>query len=190
MGAVEAMKYAFDKNILIIPGIEVLTKSGDVIGVNVRKVIPDGLTAEETIKSIRKQGGIAVIPHPFDRPTNFWGGKNEMKNLRPDAIEIFNASAILPYANRRARKFLEETGFAFTAGSDAHKTQYVGWGYLEFPGKLNSEKDVVEAIMEKRGKAGGRKLRSWQVLRNGFGADVKKIARYYLFKRKNKKDKV
>ena len=31
-GAIEAMKYGFDKNILVLPGIEILSLDGDILG--------------------------------------------------------------------------------------------------------------------------------------------------------------
>lgn len=49
-GSAEAQQFAFSLPILIIPGIEVKSKEGDILGLNVKKIIPNGLSAKETIK--------------------------------------------------------------------------------------------------------------------------------------------
>ena len=50
-GAIKAMKLAYDKNILVIPGIEILSASGDILGINVRKKIPNGLSLSHGTKN-------------------------------------------------------------------------------------------------------------------------------------------
>jgi len=101
-GAIEAMRFGFDKDILIIPGIEVTTKLGHILGINVKKVIPGGLSPEETIKEIRRQGGIAVIAHPFDWPIeDFVGGGKKILDISPDGVEVFNASVLIKSSNKK-----------------------------------------------------------------------------------------
>ena len=190
-GAVEAMKFAFDKNILIVPGIEILTTYGEMLGINVKKIIPDGLSPKEAIKQIRKQGGIAVIPHPFDKFfKGFWAGEKEIRDLLPDAIEVFNAGVILPSANKKAFLFADKNNFAFTAGSDSHKTEFVGLTYLEIPGKILTEKDLVSAVMEKRGEVEGRAMsfqEKFKYIKNLAKADiVKEFVRYYRAREKTR----
>jgi len=188
-GAVEAMKIAFDKNILIVPGIEILTTSGDVLGINVKKLIPDGLSVEKTVEEIRRQGGIAIIPHPFDRPiTGFWGGKKKLQTINVDGIEIFNASVILKRANRKALNFSQEMNLPFTAGSDAHRAKFVGRGHIEFSENIRSAEDLIEAIINKRVKAKGKPLSLREVFENSANADVRKILGYCRLRLKNRKN--
>ena len=164
-GAIEAMRFGFDKNILIIPGIEISTKSGHILGINVKKAIPKGLSAERTIEEIRKQKGLAIIAHPFDWPIeNFIGGKEKILALRPDGIEIFNAAVFVKSSNKTALNFARKNNFVFAAGSDAHRKEFIGRGYLEISGKINSEDDLVEAIKQGRVKPGGVPLSLWELL--------------------------
>ena len=51
----------------VIVGEEVLTTEGEIIGLFLKETVPGGLSPEETIRRIRQQGGIACVPHPFDR---------------------------------------------------------------------------------------------------------------------------
>jgi len=157
-GAIEALKYGFDKDILIIPGVEATSKSGDVLGINVKKGVPNGLTTEETIKRIKDQGGIAVIPHFFAFFQDRFRGDNFYK---ADAMEIFNSSLSFE-RNNRAQKIQEKHNMAFTAGSDAHAARFVGRAYLEIP-DIKTERDVIDAIIEKKGKVFGNPLNIFEL---------------------------
>ncbi len=170
-GAVEALKYAFDQSLLVLPGIEIATKSGDVLGINVKKRIPDGLSVRETIKKIKKQGGLAIIPHPFWSFRNF---RSKKKSLwLADGLEVFNAN-IFAFVNKKSFKFSKKYGMAFTAGSDAHKAKFVGRAYLEIPGKELSDADVLEEIQSKTGRIKGMPLSFWERIENSAKMMAKK----------------
>lgn len=192
-GAIEAMKFGYDKDILIVPGIEILSSSGDILGINVKKIIPDNLSAKDTIKEIRRQKGIAVIPHPFGKPfTSFWGGEKILEMLNVDAIEVFNANIIFRKSNKKSLNFAQKFNLPFTAGSDAHKARYIGSAYLEFPKNIQSTEELIEEILKKRGRIGGRTLGLSRTLRDRTNANVAKMLRYTILKlknrRRNKKD--
>lgn len=190
-GAIEAMKLGFDENILVIPGIEIFSKSGDILGINVKKKIPDGLSAEETIKIIRKEGGIAVIPHPFARPTlGFWGGREKLLRINVDAIEIFNASIIFKSENAKAFEFSRENNLAFTAGSDSHRAEFVGRGHIVIKEKILSEKDLIAAILNKEVGVAGKHLGWLELLKNGSNANIRRIIQDYRFKRRNRRENI
>lgn len=186
-GAIRAMKYAFDKNILVIPGIEILTFSGEILGINVRKVIPDGLSAEETVKQIRNQKGLVVIPHPFHWPGyHFRGGEEKILSLFPDAVEIFNASVFYSFVNKKALDLSRKNNLAFTAGSDAHRAEFVGRAYLEIDRNVSSEKEFLEEIKKGEGRVGGTALSRLELFRNFSKSDVRKIIKScFLGARKN-----
>ncbi len=184
-GALEARNYAKDKNILIIPGIEILSKSGDILGINVEKKIPDNLSAEETIREINKVGGLAVIPHPFDWPVeNFVGGKKKILDSRVEAIEVFNSSVISWSANKKALKFVKDNNFLFTAGSDAHRAEYIGRGYLETFEDFNSASELIENIKKRRVEIKGRPLSFFEILKNASGLNLKRTKDYWTLKLK------
>ena len=65
-GALEAQAKA--SGIKVIVGEEVKTaEQGEVIGLFLTEKIARGMTLQETITEIRRQGGIVYVPHPFDR---------------------------------------------------------------------------------------------------------------------------
>ncbi len=153
-GSLEAIIYAKDKPILIIPGIEAKSKEGDILGLNLKTIIPDKLSAKETIKRIKKAGGMAIIPHPFGLLSAFKTNLDDLVN-EIDGVEIFNAS-VLGLGNKKAVAFAEKFKLPFTAGSDAHGPNFVGKTYLEIPGDNLSIEEVLIQIKQRAGRIGGR----------------------------------
>lgn len=174
-GAIEAMKFAFDKSILVIPGIEIKTKLGDILGINVKKIIPDNLSLEETVKKIKEQGGLAVIAHPFQWPIGNFRGK-EKEFLTVGAVEAFNAN-LFDFSNKRALDFAQKHNFLVTAGSDAHFAEFIGRGYLEISKEnILSEKDILEEIINKRIKIQGKNFNFKERIKDNL---TKKVIRYF-----------
>jgi predicted metal-dependent phosphoesterase TrpH len=172
-GIKRALRFAFGKDILIIPGIEVSSRSGHILGINIKRKIPAGLSASETVKEIKKQGGIAIAAHPFDiYPFGFRGGEEAIRKIDFDAIEVFNAGRILRNCHDKALKLASQQSFPITAGSDAHRSSYVGRGYLEFDQEIGSSRDLVKLIEEKGGMPGGKALNLAEVLWNSARARI------------------
>jgi len=154
-GVMVAQEYARGKPIVIIPGIEIKSRAGDILGLNIKEIIPDGLSAQETVKRIKKSGGMAIIPHPFGFMSSFKRGI--LIDLIPeiDGIEVLNG-ALFRKNNEKALRFAQKHNLAFTAGSDAHTTKSVGGVYIEIPGEDLTVEEILVAIREKRGKVEGQ----------------------------------
>ena len=136
-GIKEALKLS-GKDFLIIPGIEVSSKDGHILGLGINKPVPTGLPAAETVKLIREQGGIAIAAHPFGLSLKpFAALKAEY-----DAIEVFNSRRYI--ANHIARRFAERRHLPMTAGSDAHNPDEVGLAGIRVRGEPN-----VNSVLEK-----------------------------------------
>ena len=149
---VESSKYRFD----FIVGEEVTSKSGHILGLFLTEKVEPGQTTEDTIKAIKKQGGIAIASHPFQH-TNFKddthatmdgiGAKELLKNKNNlDGVEVVNATPTLDSENlsasilNRTVLFLAETG-----SSDAHILDAIGKGYTTFEG--DSAEEFKKAIL-------------------------------------------
>lgn len=153
-GAQKAIEYAKGKPILIIPGIEIKSKEGDILGLNIKKIIPNKLPAKETVKKIKGLGGLAIIPHPFGWSCSF------RENLEDfvtdiDGIEVLNAS-IFGRGNEKALIFSQKHNLPATAGSDAHFPNFIGRVHLEIPGDNLSAEEVLNQIKRGAGKISGR----------------------------------
>ncbi|MBI3974512.1 MAG: PHP domain-containing protein [Chloroflexi bacterium] len=144
-------------NLVVIPGEEVKTVEGEIIGLFLCEPIPRGLTPEETIGRIRAQGGLVLVPHPFDRLRGSRIAAPALDRIAPlvDAIEVFNARTTLAADNTRALDFARRHHLAVVAGSDAHTAREVGFAYVEIDAPPAREpKAFLEQICA--GRIGGR----------------------------------
>ena len=163
-GAIEALHFAKGKPILVIPGIEVKSKQGDILGLNVQKKIADGLPAKEIIKRIIKLGGMAAIPHPFDYFLGFNGIERyrDFFQEKKVAIEVFNASLFFNFSNFEAQEFTDKNNLPFIVGSDAHSVEFIGRALLEIPKDNLSAGEVLEEIKKRNAKVGFDKISLWE----------------------------
>src|SRR2546425_4709158 len=105
--------------IVILPGIEISTLDGHVIGLGVSEAIPRGLSADETIRRIRDLNGVSIIPHPYDLLRS--SVRPHRLRVRPGAIVVMNSSSFLHSVTwDRARKLAEKEKYPMTAGGDYH----------------------------------------------------------------------
>jgi len=126
------------KNIIV--GEEIMTKSGEIIGLFLNKIIPKKLTLERTIALIKEQNGFVYLPHPFDIMRFGIGQKNVMLYLKEiDLIEVFNARAKIDIFNKKANKFAQNNNAVGVAGTDAHIGITLGKAYNEIEVELNHE---------------------------------------------------
>jgi len=118
----------------VIVGQEVRTEAGEIIGLWLTERIPFGLRPEEVCESIRGQGGVVYIPHPFDelRHALRAGVLDRLLDAGlVDALEVFNAKVRAPAANRRAAELAAARGLPGGAGSDSHEPSALGAAYVE-----------------------------------------------------------
>lgn len=117
----------------VIVAEEVLTFSGEVMAMFIKERIPGSVPLELAIDSIRAQGGLVVIPHPFDpmRGLRLTGEAFEKLAPKIDIIEVFNARCPFGRPATKARAFAKEHNLPGTAGSDAHTIGEIGNAIVE-----------------------------------------------------------
>lgn len=135
----------------VIVAEEILTHHGEIMGMFLKEGISSGLSVEETISSIRAQGGLVCIPHPF---SVFRGSAIDTNILEEmveqiDIIEVFNARSLLRRSSAKAQIFAQKYGIPGSAGSDAHTPCEIGNGYVEMP-QFNGKDDFLDALAEGR----------------------------------------
>ena len=125
-GALEAAEKA--KGIKVIVGEEVKTASqGEVIGLFITEKIPRGMSLQETIAEIKRQGGLVYVPHPFDRMHSVPDYRHLLDVLDDiDLIEVFNPRVAISEFNEEAVRFAAKYRVIAGAGSDAHVPQGLG----------------------------------------------------------------
>jgi predicted metal-dependent phosphoesterase TrpH len=147
-----ALKIAKQTDFLIIPGIEVSSMHGHIVGLNVNTIIPRGLSAYETVEKIHEAGGIAIACHPFALMKSSIG-KHIFDNF--DAVETINASAF-PFnrATSKANQLAEQLKLPKVAGTDAHYGPVIGQAYTLIESEANVEA-IIKAITNGRCKPEG-----------------------------------
>jgi hypothetical protein len=125
-GALEARDRA--NGIKVIVAEEVKTAhEGEVIGLFIEEKIPRGMSLRETIDAIHAQGGLAYVPHPFDRMHAVPDYEYLLRVVEDiDALEVFNARVAVRGFNEEAQRFADKYRIVAGAGSDSHVTQGLG----------------------------------------------------------------
>jgi predicted metal-dependent phosphoesterase TrpH/glycosyltransferase involved in cell wall biosynthesis len=147
-GALEAVDYARNRDLIVIPGEEVKTDGqGEVIGLFLRNEIPRGLTFAEAIEAIRDQDGVVYVPHPFDRMHAIPSPRTLHRHLADiDVLEVYNARLLFEGYNDEALRFARKYNLTMGAGSDAHVLQGVGTGAL----RMRAFRDQEEFLLSLR----------------------------------------
>jgi predicted metal-dependent phosphoesterase TrpH len=117
----------------LIVGEEITTSEGEIIGLFLTEKIEAGMTPEETVRQIKAQGGLVLLPHGFD-PLKRWRLKPEARQRIAgaiDVVETFNARISRPRWNRAGVTWAEERGLCLSAGSDAHTLSDIGTAWVE-----------------------------------------------------------
>lgn len=130
----------------IIIGEEIMTNSGEIVGLYLNEPIKPGMSPLETIKQIKDQGALVYIPHPFE---------TIRKGLHPsaleelvdhiDIIEVCNGRAFIQ--NRSAQTVLwaklnQKIG---VASSDAHGNRGLGKTYTQIK-TLPTKSDLLQIL--------------------------------------------
>ena len=154
-----------DRRIIVIPAEEVSSKEGHIVALGIDRLIPRGLSIQETIDLIHEAGGYAFAAHPY----RWWSGLGEKNTLEYpfDGIEARNGRSV-PSANRKSEALARKVGKPITAGSDAHTPTHIGEGYVEVPDGLETWQEVVEAVMAGKATAHSQSRHMKGTLKYGF----------------------
>ena len=152
-----ALKMTKETDFLIIPGIEVSSLHGHIIGLNLQEPVERGLSADETVEKIHGLGGIAIACHPFAR---FKGSVGKHVTGKFDAVEAINSSAF-PFggSTRKAHELAERLKLPKTAGTDAHYGPVIGQAYTIINAEPDAE-SIVKAIVKGNCEPAGTSI-SW-----------------------------
>lgn len=125
-GALEARERADGIKVIVAEEIKT-AHEGEVIGLFIEKKISRGMSMQETIDAIHEQGGLAYVPHPFDRLHSVPDYEHLLKVVESiDVLEVFNARVAVPAFNEEAARFAAKYRVVAGAGSDSHVPQGLG----------------------------------------------------------------
>lgn len=161
--SLRAAELAPDYGLVGIPGMEVTCEAGHVLALGITEAIPPGLSFAETLDRIREQGGLAVVPHPFQESRHGVLDKISKKELATaDAIEVYNSRLLTGRSNRQAERFARRRGLPMTAGSDAHIAEMVGQAVTTVDADEASVSAILEAIRQGRTTVEGERT-PWRI---------------------------
>lgn len=148
-GSLEACELAPRYGIQAIPAAEISTQEGHLLGLFIQSLPPAGMSLEDTLLHIGRQGGVAILPHPFTHLPNSLREESVFRALANTSvkgvlrgIETHNMST--QARNDTAQKLSIYLPLARIASSDAHVFWAVGAAYTEFPGK--TAQDLRQAL--------------------------------------------
>ena len=129
-GALELKSLA--SQLLVIVAEEIKTREGEILGYFLTDRIPQALSARETIREIRRQGGLVSIPHPFDTLRTSRLGRAALEEIiaEVDMIEIFNSRDLLQQIDSEFIEEFKKKGVIPVVGSDAHQRWEIGKSYM------------------------------------------------------------
>ena len=161
-GARVVGELAADSPVTALIGCEVSTAEGHLLAIGVETAPPPDEPLATTAERIRAQGGVAVVPHPFQRSRH---GASASAIDGVDGIEVYNAHTLVNLRNDQATRYAREAGYPAFGGSDAHRPGGVGLAATEV--RLRDGEDctpatILDALREGRTAAVGRRTSAWQ----------------------------
>jgi len=105
----------------VVVGEEITTCDGHLIGLFLHECIPPGMSAMDTARAIREQGGLVLLPHPFVKAFGCGLGRLSWQMSEMfDAVEVNNAQNVRYAPERKARRLADQLGLVRYVGSDTH----------------------------------------------------------------------
>jgi predicted metal-dependent phosphoesterase TrpH len=137
----------------IIVGEEITTTEGEIIGLYLKETIPGGIGLEEAIASIKHQGGLVYVPHPFGR-FRYGLDRDALDRITDeiDIVEVFNGRGRFRGKSFLAVQFAAKNNLLQAASSDAHGWKGLGHtssALSEFPTKKTFKSLLSTALLDK-----------------------------------------
>lgn len=110
----------------VIIGEEVSTRDGHLVGLFLKEHVEPGMTVRATAEAIHAQGGLVVVPHPFNRIFDC-SLRDRVHGILDliDVVEVFNSQNLLAGPNRQALRFALRHGLPAIVGADTHHRGYL-----------------------------------------------------------------
>ncbi|MFC7155071.1 PHP domain-containing protein [Halomarina halobia] len=174
--SLEMAEVAPEYGLVGIPGMEITSEVGHVLGLGLRERVPAGLSFGETLDRIREQSGIAIIPHPFQKSRHGVAPHITRDELAgADAIEVYNSRLLTGRSNRQAERFAERRDLPMTAGSDAHIAEMVGQAVTYVATEDRSVDGILDAVAAGETTVVGKRT-PWRISFRQAGGAMKRRA--------------
>jgi predicted metal-dependent phosphoesterase TrpH len=161
-GARVAATLAEDRDIVVIKGCEVSTSDGHLLAMGLEEAPAPSEPLAATAQAIRRAGGVAVVPHPFQRSRH---GARASAISDVDGVEVHNAHTLFNLRNEQAKRFARQERYPMFGGSDAHRPQNVGLAatQVRLPEQRTlTPRSLLKTMRAGRTRAVGNRTPTWQ----------------------------
>ncbi|MBY8982954.1 MAG: PHP domain-containing protein [Candidatus Lokiarchaeota archaeon] len=147
-------------DLVVIPGMEIETDIGEVIGLFLENEISTkNQDFISIVENIKENNGLIIIPHPFDfLRRNHLKIKLLNENIIKkyiDGVEIINSRIIFKTCIKNAKKFKDKYPLFETGGSDAHTPKEIGNAYTLINNTEKSLESIKRSLISKNSKSMG-----------------------------------
>lgn len=130
----------------IVVGEEIMTTHGEIIGLFLERAVQPGLSPLETVKQIKEQHGLVLVPHPFESIRH--GLHPEaMEELADfiDIVEVCNGRAFFQNKSQQTVVWSRMNNKLGIAASDAHGVKGLGKTYTA-TNELPHRENILELL--------------------------------------------
>lgn len=130
----------------IIVGEEIMSRTGELIGLYLTNTIPPGMSALDTAKAIKAQNGVVYVPHPLETVRKGLDQESlEVIASYIDIMEVHNGRALFQNRGPQSHTWARLHNKAIAASSDAHGKRGLGHTFSVI-GKKPTAKNLVELL--------------------------------------------
>jgi len=141
-GVHEALDRAPAYGVEVIPGCEISTADGHLLGLFIDRPIQAGLSLIHTIQLIGDQGGLCIAAHPMAKGVSSLRMTTIQQALRQPGVkqvllgvEACNGGLVYTRRNPLVEVMVQALPLAQVGNSDAHILETIGQGSSEFEGQ-------------------------------------------------------
>ena len=127
-------------DILIIPGIEIASRQGDIVVLGVQEMPPKPWDVEDIVDFAKATSCVTIAVHPF----RAFGLADEVADSGVDAVEVYNGCSS-GLANSKARDLAKKLGLPGVAGSDSHRPSELFSVFTEVQASLDLD-EILNAV--------------------------------------------
>jgi len=136
----------------VIPGEEIDTGQGEIIGLFLKQRIRPMQGMKDTIGEIKSQGGLVYLPHPLARCRNHPLDVDVIQGLlsKVDIVELFNSRTRRESTDHTwLAEWIRQGGVVISAGSDAHAPHELGNVLIEMD-DFSSPQRLIRSLAKAR----------------------------------------
>lgn len=143
-----AREYSIKVGFPIFVGIEFFSLEGDIVAFGIDDYPPERVSAQEFITHVQSREGACFAAHPFRN--NNRGLEENLRLVKGlDGVEVLNGSTLFE-ANKKAADYAAKLNLACIGSSDCHVPEKVGLYATYFPSEVDSEKELIRCIKERK----------------------------------------